>query len=156
MVSRYVRYVVLTRVSWHDMDCPVSDVCCKPRLHATVQLWAGYGCHVGQHLCHCHCAYVPQALSPAIFTLKRAIHGFLWVWGSSPLSFYIYCFIWENKNMERVRELIFFAYWISDKVVSYLLFLDLMENHQGLKSEKNLLLYQYMYMMTFMKMVFIW
>ena len=58
--------------------------------------------------------------------------------------------------MERVRELIFFAYWISDKVVSYLLFLDLMENHQGLKSEKNLLLYQYMYMMTFMKMVFIW
>ena len=58
--------------------------------------------------------------------------------------------------MERVRELIFFAYWISDKVVSYLLFLDLMGKHQGLKSEKNLLLYQYMYMMTFMKMVFIW
>ena len=58
--------------------------------------------------------------------------------------------------MERVRELIFFAYWISDKVVSYLLFLDLMGKHQGLKSEKNLLLYQYMYMMTLMKMVFIW
>lgn len=112
----------------------------------------------------------PQAIRLAIFIMImiKAIH--MWIWVSMGLClvalwtvgallwmhFYIFIFA-SYERIKKYEKESWYSFpclsnfWFSRE----LLFSDLMGKHQGLKSEENLLLYQHMYMMTLMKMVFI-